>query len=146
MLAELAAANAAFAVVKEAISNGGELHAVGQQLADFFDAKSQIDKNAQKKGKGTEDFFAREQLLQQEREFLEALIYHGRPGLVDDWWRFQAQRKKEREAEEKAIRAKVAKRNEMLYNWFIGILVALAGVTGIGIIALVAYIVMKGKP
>lgn len=29
MLAELAAANAAFAVIKEAINNGGELAAVG---------------------------------------------------------------------------------------------------------------------
>lgn len=145
MLAELAAANAAFGVLKEALSNGGELYALGKQAADFFDAKAQIEKQAQTKGKGTEAFFAREQIKQQEAEFLETLIYHGRPGLVDDWWQFQAERKKERDAEEKAIKAKVAKRRETLYNWFMGILIFLAGLTGIGLIGLVAYIVLRAK-
>lgn len=145
MLAEVAAANAAFAVIKTALSNGAELHAVGKQLTQFFDAKSQIERNAQKKGKGTDDFFAREQIRQQEEEFLQALIYQGRPGLVEEWWQYQAQRKKERDAEERAIKEKVRKRRETIYNWFMGILVALAGVTGIGLIALVAYIILRNK-
>lgn len=144
MLAEVAAANAAFAVIKTALSNGAELHAVGKQLTQFFDAKSQIERNAQKKGKGTDDFFAREQIRQQEEEFLQALIYQGRPGLVEDWWQFQADRKKERDAEERAIKAKIQKRKELLYNWFVGILVATAGLTGIGLILLLIYIVLRG--
>lgn len=145
MLAEVAAANAAFAVIKTALSNGAELHAVGKQLTQFFDAKSQIERNAQKKGKGTDDFFAREQIRQQEEEFLQALIYQGRPGLVEDWWQFQADRKKERDAEERAIKAKIQKRKELLYNWFVGILVATAGLTGIGLIFLLIYIVLRGE-
>lgn len=145
MLAEIAAANAAFGVLKEALSNGGELYQVGKQATDFFDAKAQIEKQAQTKGKGTEAFFAREQIKQQEAEFLQTLIYHGRPGLVDDWWQFQADRKKEREAEEKAIRAKVAKRRQNFYNWFIGTVIFIAGLTGIGLIGFVAYVVLRGK-
>lgn len=145
MLAEVAAANAAFAVIKTALSNGAELHAVGKQLTQFFDAKSQIERNAQKKGKGTDDFFAREQIRRQEEDFLQALIYQGRPGLVEDWWQFQADRKKERDAEERAIKAKIQKRKELFYNWFVGILVAAAGLTGIGLILLLIYIVLRGE-
>ena len=145
MLAELAAANAAFGIIKESLQNGGELYAMGKTVASYFDAKSQIDKNAQKKGKGSEEFFAREQLRQQEQELQELFIYLGRPGLWDDWLQFQVDRKKEREAEEKDIKAKVAKRRERLYNVFMGLVVTLAGLTGFGLVGLVAYIVLKGK-
>lgn len=145
MLAELAAANAAFGIIKESLQNGGELYAMGQTVASYFDAKSQIEKNAQKKGKGSDEFFAREQLRQQEQELQELFIYLGRPGLWDDWLQFQADRKKERDAEEREIKAKVAKRKERLYNVFLTIVVALAGITGIGLIALVGYVVIKGK-
>jgi len=145
MLAEIAAANAAFGVIKEALSNGGEIYAVGKQMAEFFDAKAQIEKTANAKGKGTEAFFAREQLRQKEAEFLEMLVYQGRPGLIDDWWKFQAERKKEREAEIRAIKAKVQRRKDMLYNVLISILVFIAGVTGFGLVAVMVYVVMRGK-
>ena len=46
MLAELAAANAAFAVIKESLSNGGELYSIGQKLAGYFDATAEIEKKA----------------------------------------------------------------------------------------------------
>ena len=145
MLAELAAANAAFGIIKESLQNGGELYQMGKTVASYFDAKSQIEKNAQKKGKGSDEFFAREQLKQQEEELKELFIYLGRPGLWEDWLQFQVDRKKEREAEEREIKAKVAKRKERLYNVFLTIVVALAGITGLGLIALVAYVVIKGK-
>ena len=145
MLAELAAANAAFGIIKESLQNGGELYQMGQTVASYFDAKSQIEKNAQKKGKGSDEFFAREQLRQQEEDLKELFIYWGRAGLWEDWLQFQADRKKEREAEEREIKAKVAKRKERLYNVFLTIVLALAGITGLGLIALVGYVVLKGK-
>ena len=45
MLAELAAANAAFGVIKSFISNGKELASCGKQISDFVFAKEQIEKN-----------------------------------------------------------------------------------------------------
>ena len=42
MLAELAAANAAYAVIKEAISNGGDILAAGSRLGEYFGLKSEI--------------------------------------------------------------------------------------------------------
>jgi hypothetical protein len=122
MLAELAAANAAIAVIKESISNGGEIYALGKQMSEWFDAKSQIEKMAAGNTNDSEVFFAREQVRQAEREFLELLRYHGRAGLIDDWWQFQAERKKQREAEEREIRIKVARRRRRLYNVVMSVL------------------------
>ena len=42
MLAEIAVANAAFGVIKNAISNGQELHSVATQVTSYFDSKSSI--------------------------------------------------------------------------------------------------------
>ena len=42
MLAELAAANAAFSVIKSFVSNGKELSSCGKQISDFVFAKEQI--------------------------------------------------------------------------------------------------------
>ena len=39
MLAELAAANAAFAVIKQAVSNGKEIAAAGSAIAEFVALK-----------------------------------------------------------------------------------------------------------
>ena len=49
MLAELAAANAAFSVIKSFVSNGKELSSCGKQISDFVFAKEQIEKKASKK-------------------------------------------------------------------------------------------------
>jgi hypothetical protein len=54
MLAELAAANAAYAVIKEAISNGGDILAAGSRLGEYFGLKSEISKRASQKGNNSE--------------------------------------------------------------------------------------------
>ena len=53
MLAEIAAANAAFAVIKGALANGKELSALGSRVFDYFDNKAKIQENANKKGGGS---------------------------------------------------------------------------------------------
>ena len=49
MLAELAAANAAFSVIKSFISNGKELTGCAKHISDFVFAKEAIQKKANKK-------------------------------------------------------------------------------------------------
>ena len=44
MLAELAAANAAFSVIKNFISNGKDLASCAKQISDFVFAKENIEK------------------------------------------------------------------------------------------------------
>ena len=109
MLAEIAAANAAFAVIKGALANGKELHQLGSRVFDYFDNKAKIQESVTKKGGGSdlEEFMALERLKQQEEELRERMVYAGRPGLWGDWQKFQAQAaRKRREDAEAAAREK----------------------------------------
>jgi hypothetical protein len=122
MLAEIAAANAAFAVIKGALANGKELHQLGSRVFDYFDNKAKIQEQANKKGGGSdlEEFMALEQLKQQEEELRERMVYAGRPGMWNDWVKFQAAAaRKRREAQEAAKReaAQKKRRREQLAEY-----------------------------
>jgi len=107
MLAELAAANAAFGIIKNFVSNGKELSGCAKQISDFVFAKEQIEKKAKKqKAKGVggsdlEEFMALEKIAEQEKQLKEIMIYAGRPGLWQDWQAFQAEARKSRRYQEK---------------------------------------------
>ena len=106
MLAELAAANAAYGIIKGFISNGKELSGCAKQISEFVFAKEQIEKKASKqKAKGgggdLDEFMALEQIREKEEELKKMMIYLGRPGLWQDWQRFQAEASKSRRYEEK---------------------------------------------
>ena len=115
MLLELAAANAAFAVIKEAVANSGDIMNAGQALFQYFDNKAVIQKRASEKGGSDrgdlEEFMALEQLKKQEEELREMMIYQGRAGLWTDWLKFQLEAKKKREAAE---REKVIKKQRFI--------------------------------
>lgn len=131
MLVELAAANAAFAVIKEAVANAGDLMAAGQKVFEYFDAKSSIQKKANAGGNKSdmEEFMALEQLKKQEEQLKEMMIYQGRPGLWYDWLKFQSEARKKREAAEKAAELKRLKFRERLSNifWWSVLAIALIG-------------------
>lgn len=122
MLAELAAANAAFAVIKQAVSNGKEIAAAGNAIAEFVGAKEKLQQKAQKKGGGSdlEEFMALEKIREQEEQLKQIMIYAGRPGLWGDWQRFQA-RVARREAEIAAAR----KRKKIVEGTLIGLFIVL---------------------
>ena len=91
MLAELAAANAAFAIIKKAVTNTGDLAKAGKAISDFVIAKETLQrKGQQKKRRGVrssdlEEFMALEAIKQKEKELKQFMIYAGRPGLWSDW-------------------------------------------------------------
>lgn len=119
MLAELAAANAAFAVIKETVNNGGDIMAAGAKLFTYFDNKSAIQKKADKTN-DMEAFAALEQLKTQEAELKRMMVYHGRAGLWDDWLQFQREAKHKRVAAERAEmrrRAAVKARMWAVIGW-----------------------------
>jgi hypothetical protein len=137
MLAELAIANAAFSVIKEAVQNSGDIMNAGQALFQYFDTKAEIQKKASAKG-GTErgdleEFMALEQLKKQEEELREMMIYQGRAGMWTDWLTFQLKAKKQREAVE---REKTLRKQRIIGRIkdtaMIGLIVVLLG--GIGLI------------
>jgi hypothetical protein len=49
MLAELAAANAAFGIIKNFVSNGKELSGCVKQISDFVFSKEQLEKKTDKR-------------------------------------------------------------------------------------------------
>lgn len=108
MLAEIAAANAAFAVIKSAIMNGREIADVAGKVGEYVNATEDLRKKGEKKkrkgvgGSDLEEFMHLEKLRQQEEELKQLMIYTGRPGLWGDWQRFQAKARKQRIAEAEA--------------------------------------------
>jgi hypothetical protein len=123
MLAELAACNAAFSVIKTAISNGKELASAGQAIAQFVGAKEDLQRKAQKKGGGSDlhEFMALETIKQQEEELKQAMIILGRPGLWHEWQRFQA---KARTARREAEIAAAARRKKIVEGTIIAVFIA----------------------
>ena len=138
MLAELAAANAAFAVIKQAVANGKEIAAAGNAIASFVGAKEKLERKAQQKGGGSdlEEFLALEKIKEQEKQLKELMIYTGRPGLWNDWQRFQAKaRVARREAEVTAAR----KRKKIIDGTIIAVFILLiVGILGC-IVALILH-------
>jgi hypothetical protein len=138
MLAEIAAANAAFAVIKGALANGKELHQLGSRVFDYFDNKAKIQESANKKGGGSdlEEFMALEQMRQQEEELRERMVYAGRPGMWTDWQKFQAAAaRRRREAKEEAER-EAQRRQESLAQLVEYIAIGIAAVI---LAALITY-------
>ena len=141
MLLELAAANAAFAVIKEAINNSGEIIQAGKAVFDYFDNKAKIQEKVaatpDHKRNDLEEFFALEQLKQQEQELKEMFIYQGRPGLWDDWQAFQVKARQRRDAETREqIRLeqeKKARRARLMEQILLGFWLFVAGSIFLGL-------------
>jgi hypothetical protein len=143
VLAELAIANAAFAVIKETVANGGDIMAAGKHLFSFFDSKAAIAKQANASGSDSEAFFALEAVKRNEQELQELMIYYGRAGLWDDWLQFQAEAKRKREADARAITMAAIKRREAIWGWINGVLIAICVATGLFAVGLLVWFIVK---
>ena len=146
MLLELAAANAAFEVIKQALANGKEFSDMGSRVFDYFDNKAKLQQKASKKGGGSEieEFMALEKLKQQEEELRERMIYAGRPGMWDDWLRFQAaaarKRREDKEANSRAVlRRKIKVERFIEYVVITAASVILAGLLIYGLVLYMMY-------
>ena len=130
MLAELAAANAAFAIIKKAVMNTGDLAKAGKAISDFVIAKETLQrKGQQKKRRGVrssdlEEFMALEAIKTKEKELKEFMIYAGRPGLWSDWQKFQGEARKERRVQEELAKRRRAEISEALGLGAAGLLIA----------------------
>ena len=149
MIAELAAFNAAFGVVKTAITHGKDIASCAQSIGDMIGAQESLRARGDKKkssiwyslaGKGTndfEEFMALEQIREQRKELLQALQLLGRPGLKDDYLRFEAEARRQRRADAAEAEARASKRIE----WGVGTLAGIAaiGLMGYGLLILGRY-------
>ena len=145
MLAEIAAANAAFAVIKGALANGKELHQLGSRVFDYFDNKAKLQENATKKGGGSdlEEFMALEQLKQQEEELRERMVYAGRPGMWTDWVKLQAAAARKRRENKEAAAKEAQRRKQQLEDMAEYIAIGLAVIVLAGLLVGGFIIYMK---
>lgn len=145
MLAELAACNAAFGVIKQAVANGKSIADCGEFVANFVNGKADLEKKLHKKRNSLfsgsadhdlEEFMALEKIKQNEQELKEFMMLYGRNHLWDDWLRFQADQRKRRLAEEK-------KRKKRIHDIIVGTLVTVLIILGLvvlaGVVALIYY-------
>ncbi len=121
MLAEIAIANAAFGVLKEAIGNGKELYDVAGVVSQFFDSKTALQKKSNKNGykSDMQAFMELEKIREMEEHLKDQMIWAGRPGMWDDWLAFQKQAKEERaKAEKEAREAHAELMQTLLYCFY----------------------------
>ena len=138
MLAEIAAANAAFAVIKGALANGKELHQLGSRVFDYFDNEAKIQEAVTKSGGNSDsaEFAALEQLKAQKEHLRESMIYAGRPGMWNDWQKFQAAAARRRREQAEAAKREKIRRAERLAQLIEYIAIGMASVV---LAALIIY-------
>jgi molecular chaperone GrpE (heat shock protein) len=144
MLAELAAANAAFSIIKQAVSNGRDLANAGSAIADFVGAKEELRKKGEKKkrspfsgGGDLEEFMALEKIKEQEEQLREMMVWAGRPGMWADWQKFQTEARKARQKAEEARARRKKKIIEVT-------LLTLLGIVGLGVLGFIVWFVYLG--
>ena len=148
MIAELAAANAAFAVIKTAVQNGGDLLAAGQSLGQYFSAKTSLQKKVNEKS-GTagrsdlEEFLALQQLKEREAELKQLMIYSGKAGMWEEWLQYQSAQKQKRIDAERKAKAEAIRRKKKIVDWVLGISLSIAILTGVGMIGYIFYYISR---
>ena len=126
MLAELAIANAAFAVIKQTLMNGKEISDAGKAVGDYFGAEKDIQIQA---ANGSSDnlleaFQAKKQLEKQEAELKFLLNKQSLLG-YHEFQQFKAQFSRDRkEAEKEKLRKKAASSKALQENLGIALKVA----------------------
>jgi multidrug resistance efflux pump len=138
MLAELAIANAAFEVIKTAVSNGKEIFELGDHLAKFSDAGREIEHKAKLAKKGSEqesdlEIFMAQEAMRNKRDQLKDLMIRTRHLMWDDFLRFEGDQQKSRlKAQREVERAKV-KRTDLIMTvsaWIVGFFVLAGSMVG----------------
>ena len=142
MIAEIAAANAAFQIIKKAVENGSEIAKCGKAIADFTLNKDAIQQKAQARGSNLdgsksdlEEFLALDDLRRKEAELRSMMQLYGRAGMYPDYVKFCAEARRQRAEAAKEARRKSLKLQDSIMlciYWAVSIGLAL---TVLGIFA-----------
>ena len=126
ILESIAAANAAYSVIKTALSNGRETAGLMSSIGKFLAAEEDIKQAVQKKKNSPltaitggdegdwEEFQALEQIREQRRELESYIRLYGKAGQWDRWLAWQVEARKQRAAAKKAAEKAREERNEMI--------------------------------
>ena len=142
-LAAVKIANEAIGAIKQFAGHINSIGEMGSHLTKLADAKEVIETKA--KNGDMEAFFELEKIKNQEAEIKRMFIYSGRPGLWEDYQRFINNRKQLKENERKRIAQAKARKKRLIKEWTIGIAVALAALSVVGICAYFIYWLVTTK-
>ena len=142
-IAAIKIANEAIGAIKEFAGHIQSVGEMGPQLTKLADAKEVIETKA--KNGDMEAFFELEKIKNQEAEIKRMFIYSGRPGLWEDYQKFITNRKQLKENERKRIAQAKARKKRLIKEWTIGVAVALATLSAVGICAYFLYWLITTK-
>lgn len=116
MIAEIAAANAAFQIIKKAVENGSEIAKCGKAIADFTLNKDAIQRKAAARGSNLdgsksdlEEFLALDELRRKEAELRSMMQLYGRANMYNDYVKFCAEARRSRQEAADEARRKALK-------------------------------------
>jgi len=149
MLAELAAANAAFAIIKQCVENGSELAKAGKAISDFTLNKDAVQKKAAAKGSNLdgsksdlEEFLALDELKRKEDQLRSMMQLYGRANMYPDYVKFCAEARRQRaEAAAEAKRLALKRQDDIILALYWAACIALGGVG----LWLILYILWKSN-
>ena len=149
MLAELAAANAAFAIIKQCVENGSELAKAGKAISDFTLNKDAVQKKAAAKGSNLdgsksdlEEFLALDELKRKEDELRSMMQLYGRANMYPDYVKFCAEARRQRaEAAAEAKRLAIKRQDDIILALYWAACIALGGAG----VWLILYILWKSN-
>ena len=140
-IAAVKVANDAIGAVKELLSNVQSIGQIGDHLTKITDAKEELKQKAD--GGDLRAFMQLEEIQKQEYQLKQMMIYQGRPGLWEDYQKFQATRRQIRENEIKRQEAAKAQRRRQIRDWGIGITITIGILSAVGLVGYVFYWISK---
>ena len=148
ILESIAAANAAYQVIKTAIGNGKETAGLIGAVGKFLTAEDDIKQAVQRKKNSPltaitggeegdwEEFQALESIREKRRELESYIRLYGQPGQWDRWIQWQNEARKQRQAARKAAEKRQAELIEQLQiaaGIIIAITVCIIGIYYLGV-------------
>lgn len=150
ILETIAAANAAYSVIKTCIANGKETADLMSNVGKFLTAEDELKQAVQKKKNSPitaitggsegdwEEFQQLEKLKEQRKELESYIRLYGKPGQWDRWISWQAEARKQRQEAKRLAMKQQEERMELLAT-VAGIVVALS-VIGLSLYYLGVYL------
>jgi hypothetical protein len=148
ILESIAAANAAYSVIRTALGNGKETAGLIGAVGKFLTAEDDIKQAVQKKKNSPlttitggeegdwEEFQALENIREKRRELESYIRLYGQPGQWDRWIQWQNEARKQRQAARKAAEKRQAELIEQLQiaaGIIIAITVCIIGIYYLGV-------------
>jgi len=149
ILESLAAANAAYAIIRQCVENGSEISKAGKAIADFTLAKDKVEQQARKRGSNLdgsksdlEEFLALDELKRKEDELRSMMQLYGRANMYPDYVKFCAEARRQRaEAKAEAKRLALKRQDDIILALYWAACLALGGVG----LWLILYILWKSN-